>query len=153
MYTIILFTGELNPNYSRANATTKRVQNVMLKAKPVYSVQLTTFKVHHHTTPLTLSQRSSNDMGSVPAPANAAEIVPNATKVEEGVHIVHPGPGFGPLVPYRMRKLVLLPSQPRQRIIPAPPPPPSTTLISTPSPSIDVSVTQPYLHPHIQVNM
>ena len=33
-------------------------------------------------------------MGGVSTLANAAEIVPNATKVEEQVRIVHLGPGF-----------------------------------------------------------
>jgi hypothetical protein len=71
----------------------------------------------------TLSQNLSDDMGGVPAPAHAAQVVADAAKVEEGVEVVYPGPGSGPLVRHRVRHPVLLPPQPRQRVVPAPPKP------------------------------
>ncbi|KAG0608028.1 hypothetical protein M758_8G072400 [Ceratodon purpureus] len=57
-------------------------------------------------------------MSRVPAPANANQVVLDATQVEQRVDIVHPRPRSGPLVRHRVRNPVLLPPQPRQWIIP-----------------------------------
>ncbi|KAG0608030.1 hypothetical protein M758_8G072600 [Ceratodon purpureus] len=109
----------MNPNCG-INAATKFIQIYMiLRAKLAISVNLATrFKVDHRNTSRAAALAgSSYDMSGVPAPAHAAQIVPNAAKVEEGVDVVHPRPGSSLLVSHRVSNLVLLPPQSRQRII------------------------------------
>ncbi|KAG0564031.1 hypothetical protein KC19_8G077400 [Ceratodon purpureus] len=109
----------MNPNCG-INAATRSIQiYTILGAKLAFSVNLATwFKVDHHDISRAPTLPGSlYDMSGVPAPAHAAQIVPNAAKVEEGVDVVHPGPGSGLLVSHRVSNLVLLPPQSRQRII------------------------------------
>ncbi|KAG0608029.1 hypothetical protein M758_8G072500 [Ceratodon purpureus] len=61
---------------------------------------------------------SLNHVSRVPAPANAAQIVLDATEVKQRVDVVHPRPRSSPLVSHRVRNPVLLPPQPRQWVVP-----------------------------------
>lgn len=70
---------------------------------------------------LKCSQRSAftdPDLHSPPSP-HSGEVSFDAPKVEEGVYVVEPGPGFSLLVAHWMRDCVLLPAQPVHRIVSA----------------------------------
>ena len=62
-------------------------------------------------------------MGGVPASAHAEQVVLDAPQVVKRVDVVHPGPSASPLVRHRVRHPVLLPPQPRHRVISLHPPP------------------------------
>jgi hypothetical protein len=62
-------------------------------------------------------ERRLDDVRGVSAPSGSAEVVSDASQVEERVERIHASPGVSPLVGHGVRHSVLLPPQPRQGVV------------------------------------